>query len=207
MGQVNLMKALLFALTFLAGLSATAQEGRITEAGTGRPVAGAFVFAEWTGQAPNPVDAATICLHAEITTTDEEGRFKLSAWSGNFDPLITDRRRVLGVYKPGYQVAKESRRDELQFVMEPSAGTQAERFARAARPYAAFGCGLSDKDLLPFLKAQVSELGPLAHSKDEQRRLSSKLFLVEKIELGEAEAMRRSADRRRARESSAPEAK
>jgi len=206
MRHLTVVKALLLALPLMSCLPAIAQEGRVIEAGTGKPVSGVFVVAEWLGQAPNPVDAATTCLRAEVTTSDEEGRFKISSWSGSINPLITDRRRSLGVYKPGYQLAKESRREELFFVIEPSAVTRAERFARSSGSFFHSGCGLSENDMLPLRKAQIAELTALADSKQEHERLSNLLFMVEKTELGEAEAMKRHSQRKRARES-APEAK
>lgn len=183
----------------LISLIAEAEERQITEKGTGKPVAGAFVIGQWLGQAPNPVDAATICLHAEIRLSDEQGRFRISSTSGNFNPLITNRRRIVGVYKPGYQLSEESREEDLTYIMEPAIGTPGERFAQVARNRAPFRCELADKELLPFLKARAAELSSLARTSEEQHQLSNTLFTVERIEFGEAEAMKRLAEREKAR--------
>lgn len=44
------------------------------------PVAGAFVFVQWKGFAPQPFHGRSVCLHLSVTRTDAHGRFSVPSW-------------------------------------------------------------------------------------------------------------------------------
>ena len=176
---------------------AIGSDGVVVDKESGKPLEGVFVIAKWFGAAPNPVQASTICLHGEMTITDKQGRFTISSTSGNFNPLIGNRRRTVEVYKPGYQDSIETNFEELRFVIEPNRAAPADRFNEVFSTSAPPGCGMDRRDALPFLRARVLELEPLATTREQQRDLIRAYFDAEYAEFGEQEAMKRSGERMR----------
>ena len=177
--------------------AALALEGTVVDKESGKPLEGVFVIAKWSGAAPNPVQASTICLHGEMTITDKQGRFTISSTSGNFNPLIGNRQRTVEIYKPGYQDSVETNVDELRFVIEPNRAAAADRFNEVFSTRAPAGCGMDEKQKVPFLKAKVQELEPLATTREQKRELISAYFDAESIELGEGEGSKRWEERMR----------
>lgn len=88
-------------------LAACAADGIVVDE-NGKPVKGAYIVAYWTANVGIAVQPATQCYRLEATTTDENGRFKISSFSGSLNPLKTDRKRYVEVFVPGYQLKSGS---------------------------------------------------------------------------------------------------
>ena len=180
--------AAILTLAFIAA-RCFALEGEVLEEGTNKPIAGAFVVAAWMGQAYNPVQSASVCYHAEIVTTNEKGRFRVSEFSGNLNPLIVQRDRLLDVYAPGYNVSPNSLFEAGKYFMTRRTGTKEEQFAQV-KSASTYDCIDSlDRRLLPMYRASYQERASLAVT-DKQKRtvISGTLWAIERIELGEAAA-------------------
>jgi len=181
----------------LSAAAAMGSKGVVFDKESGKPLEGVFVIAKWFGAAPNPVQASTICLHGEMTTTDKQGRFTISTTSGNVNPLIGNRQRSVEVYKPGYQDSIETNFEELRFVIEPSRASAADRFNEVFTIRAPADCGMDGREALLFLKAKVGELEPLATTREQQSDLINAYFDAEIVELGEKVARERLRERLR----------
>ncbi len=184
-------------LAILFGLySVYAAQGTVIDGSTGKPMAGVHVVAAWYGSASVAVQPATRCYHAEAAVTDERGRFSLSTFSGNWNPLMLDRTRSVWAIAPGYMTSDKSDVGSLEFVLVPATGTREEQF-KALPTGHVLGCGEDNRQFLPFLRTLYKEAARLAHTQEERRVASSRLFDIEYIELGADEAFRRSSARLR----------
>ncbi|MBL0142900.1 MAG: carboxypeptidase regulatory-like domain-containing protein [Betaproteobacteria bacterium] len=178
-------------LAILFGLySVYAAQGTVIDGSTGKPMAGVHVVASWTGSVSIAVQPFTRCYRAEATVTDERGRFSLSTFSGNWNPILWDRNRSVWVLAPSYTISDKSDFGELKIVLEPAKGTKSEQFKSLPSSYV-LGCGVDNRQFLPYLLALHKEMLRLASTRDERRVASSRLFDIEEIELGEREAYRR----------------
>ena len=85
-----------------------AKPGRVLEAGTNKPIAGAIVIARWKGFMPAPGHGSTQCYHVESTVTDAEGGYQLPAWQGDLQhAILQDKTIDIDAYKPGYIRSQE----------------------------------------------------------------------------------------------------
>ena len=178
-------------LAILFGLySVYAAQGTVTDGSTGKPMAGVHIVASWSGSIAMPVQPSTRCYHAEATITDEQGRFSLSTFSGNWNPLMWDRTRSVWALAPGYVTSDKSDYGNLDLVLVPATGTKSEQF-RALPRADVLGCPGDKRQLLPFWRVLQAEAQRLASSREERRFASGRLFDIEEIEFGEEEAFRR----------------
>jgi len=87
-------------------------EGRVVDAISGKPIAGAFVGITWSGR--NLIHGGESCLHAVLVRTDAEGRY-LIPWQG-YKPV---KLRAVGigwggkVWAPGYRMSRFGEGDPL----------------------------------------------------------------------------------------------
>jgi len=106
--QRALLAAALLPLTACA-TEPQAKPGRVLEAGSNKPIAGAIVIARWKGFMPIfPADGRTLCYHVESAMTDAEGVYRIPAWQG--DPQhanLLDKEIFIDAYKPGYVRSQE----------------------------------------------------------------------------------------------------
>jgi len=175
-------------LAILFGLySVYAAQGTVTDGSTGKPMAGVHIVASWSGSIAMPVQPSTRCYHAEATVTDEQGRFSLSTFSGNWNPLMWDRTRSVWALAPGYVTSDKSDFGNLDLVLVPAAGTSSQRFKALPFPDA-LGCPVDRKALMPFWRVLYKEASRLASTPEEREEASARLFEIEKTEFGEKEA-------------------
>jgi hypothetical protein len=188
------MKLFVGSLLFLAmsGWSpeSSAETGVVVDRATGKPLAGVQVVVMWTGVIRTAVQPHSSCYRAEVAVTDANGRFEAPGFSGDWNPLLMDRRRVVGAMLPGYVQAPRTDFESLDVSM--IAGGEFFQL-----PGAPFGCPIDEKKTLPYLKVLAAEMQRLAKTSEEQKRAMSMLFAAEEAEFGFAEASRR-AERRKA---------
>lgn len=173
-----------------------AAQGTVIDGSTGKPMAGVQIVAAWYGSVAMPVQPNTRCYHAEATVTDERGRFSLSTFTGNVNPLMLDRARNVWAIAPGYTISDRSDYGDLAFVLVPATGTKSEQFK--ALPYpSALGCPVNSAILMPYWKVLHAEAARLASNRKEREEASGILFGIERTELGVDEARRRLDQRMR----------
>lgn len=177
--MINLKSPLLL-LSLLLGLSAFAAcattftlssepiEGVVREEGTDKPVPEAIVVVRWQGHLGY---TGTVCYHAETTTTNAEGKYRIPAWSkpspyGN----ISDRTWLSWAHKPGYQYARVQRTKRID-ILQPFIGGREERLKYLRRANGATSCGSageSEKNLYPLRKAIYEEAKQIAKTDFEK---------------------------------------
>lgn len=179
-------------------LTVVASEGTVTDQVTGKPIVGAFVIVYWNANTGWVVQPHTSCYFMEATTTDEKGRFYVSQFTGNLNPLRKDRIRNEHIYVPGYQLTTKSNAERLNFIMMPREGSKSEQF-KAIRSLGSQGAGCSvgnQKSRLPYLRALHKELATLATTKDESDQVESILLSADIVEFGEDVARQKYRERR-----------
>lgn len=163
-------------------VTAIASTGTVVD-DKGKPIKGAHVIATWSGNVGLFVDPHTRCYQLESTTTDENGRFKVSTFGMTPDILITNRQRSIDVFVPGYYETDSPGISDLNYIFAPLTGTKSDQFKKLiARNFGA-GCG-NQKASLPFRKAAYAELVKLAETKEERKQCASLLYGIEYIEFG-----------------------
>lgn len=76
--------------------------GKVVDADTGEPLAGAFVIARYSGSIPTPGHSNTVCYHAAGTTSNEGGDYRIPSSVDVLD-IKVDKRSRLDFFKPGYR--------------------------------------------------------------------------------------------------------
>lgn len=192
----NTMKTFLKKLGGLAiacfALAACAADGIVVDE-NGKPVKGAYVVAYWTANVGIAVQPHTKCYRSEITTTDENGRFQISSFSGSIDPFKTNRKLYVEIFVPGYQL-KSGSSQGLRFAVTPLTGSKSEQFQQVYSFYRGAACG-NDDAFLPTLKARYKELVRLSETKAEIKICNSFFYDIESIEFGEKVAYERRVQR------------
>ncbi len=96
---------LLFVLVVTSGCRFGAEQwgpfrGRMVDAETGEPIAGAHVMVSWERDYPNPVHWTQGFYDAQETTTDSDGRFEIPRRRRFFTVLVSEPR--FGAFAPDY---------------------------------------------------------------------------------------------------------
>ena len=168
-------------------------EGQVVDDVTGAPIAGAFIVGVWRGYVASPAHGSTGCYHIEFRTTDAHGRFSISEFAGNINPLRSDREVSVGVYAPGYSI--EQNPDGGLYRAKLRTGDKSKQFSEIAMAPTYDCVGQRDPRLLPMYRAFAAEKGALASTKAERKASIEAQFLVDSVELGESEALKRHGSR------------
>lgn len=194
-GAVNLPVRSSFAVLVFVSLigvagSARGENGIVLDKSTKRPIPNAIVVAVWNGETTQFVQRQGECYKAEFTQSDGQGRFSVSGFSGNFNPMLWNRHRDVFALASGYRMAPSRDPSGLEVLMEPQTGTNSERIQRLPR-FGPLACGNDSGDQAPYLKEFYREVADLATTPEEKTQASNILYMIEANELGEAEAARR----------------
>ncbi|MGE5098315.1 MAG: hypothetical protein ACM3SO_24490 [Betaproteobacteria bacterium] len=150
---------------------ASAEEGVVIDAVTGAPLSGVFVIARWHGEAFRPVEPSGGCYRVQLARSGADGRFHVDFISGNFNPLLTDRRRSIVLFKPGYEVKIFGRTFEERQALRPFAGTFAQRMEQYSRVWGR-DCPEARPTLRPVLEAIRAEADVLARTPEDSERVA-----------------------------------
>lgn len=157
--------------------------GRVLEAGSQAPIAGAIVIGRWKETWSSVADSQTVCVHVESTTSDAEGRFVLPEWRGRV-PTIIDS------FKPGYVRSAEYYKTQSYKqgvdLLEPFKGTREERLKELER-FSGMQCGQAvdyAPKLAPLYRAIYAEAKALATTIEEKKRAINLLRELDEMELG-----------------------
>jgi hypothetical protein len=193
MPPINGVQMLLAAVSIMLCNSACAESGKVVDRQSGKPIPNAIVVARWNGVVRTFAEPHSTCYKAELGKSDDQGRFSVSSLSGNVNPFLMDRQRVVLALAPGYRLWPQRDPDSLEIQMEAQTGSNSEKI-KSLPP--AFTCDGADKVLLPYLKALYQETSNLATTNEEKLKALSILLLIETTELGDHEALNRFAERR-----------
>ena len=181
-----------------------AKVGRVLEAGTNKPIAGAIVIARWKGFMPAPGHGSTLCYHVESAVTNAEGVYRISAWHEDLQhAILQDKTIYIDAYKSGYVRSQEfykqqSYRQGIE-LMEGFKGTREERLEYLLRLDEATSCaeaGSSSANLLSLERSLYQEARSLALTKEDMKAVEVLLFGLESQQFGSMEALRRMNERR-----------
>lgn len=81
-------------------------DGTVLDGSTDKPIPGAIVIVQWSGDIHGIVQGSSICYHTEAALTDVNGKFMIPAWHRtNLNPgekNVTDKKRHITVYMEGF---------------------------------------------------------------------------------------------------------
>lgn len=183
---VNVFALLGLMLLNAQACSLSAATGKIIDEETGKPLEGVFVMAMWNAGVVNPAISQSTCYHFEITKTDKEGKYKLSTWSGNFNPLYYDRYIAHEYYLPGYTSSSNNIVDSGLWNMKRTKQSIEERLKSFV--HNRYTSCTTEKErkkkLVPLLKAQYEEGQKIAVTDEQKELLKSVKLEILYAELG-----------------------
>jgi hypothetical protein len=191
---------------FLFAPASKAESGTVVDEATGRALEGVVVVASFYGNVFNPVQPHSLCYHLDVAVTDSNGRFDIARWSGDLQPWINDRRRVLFLFRGGYLTSPAWKLNTSRVLMRRFDGSVEERFEKALgildhglilAPIPGSGCDGAREKLLPLVQAMHREASQLAVTIDQRTIASYFLFELEERTLGHEVAVKNSEARRR----------
>lgn len=156
----------------------------------GKPIAGAQIVVYWTGRVAMPVQSSEACIRLITTMSDENGKFEIPAFSGNFNPLLERRMRQVYVVAQGYRETRNTNSDKLLYSMRPLADPKIDpekadedrKYMHDHNPDGS--CEDPKKLVLPYLKVRYQNLEQLANSYADREALIGYLAHVDRIEFG-----------------------
>ncbi len=178
-----------------------AVDGQVIDAATGKPLEGVFVVGRWHGYISLPVQGRSSCYHMAVTRTNADGKFLMSSWSRNVDPLLGDRLLDLYYYKVGYGVAAHGEADQQPTLLTRDARLGKERMEEIGKIYAATDCGSKRRQLgqaTPLYYAAADDARNAAVTREDQILARRFLDIFVVLEFDNNEAARRQGERERA---------
>jgi hypothetical protein len=164
--------------------------GRVVDAATGQPIAGAHVAFLWeSGIIPSGFtghNSRDICYHAAAAVTDARGRFEIAPWKewSTYDVVVSEPLalvyarnfvpREIALVKGARTVPKE--RPNEQYALKAFNGPLDERLHSLFWGLANRNCfygGDSQKNLYPMLKAIYEEARSIEKTKDHEKTVHS----------------------------------
>lgn len=209
MGSIAL---LVLALSLSAcGLSGSAQTGEVLDEATEKPIEGAIVVAEWIGDvSANWADSHSTCYHVATAVTDDDGEYRIPGWSmkkedkRDWHKNLTPRDVQITVYKAGYAMADKSftsgSYEKGVYYLKPFEGSVAERLEYLKSVEQSTRCNVDTERSgvrLGLVKSLYEEARSIASGVEYKDTLSSLLYAVESIEVGEKKAFQNLKDRSR----------
>ena len=180
------------------------ETGQVVDGATGKPLAGVHVVARWDGQGFAGVVSKHTCFKVEAAQTNEKGRFSLSPFSWNFNPLLSDRQRTLIFYKRGFKAPEPvAEPNDSMVAMTADKQTGLDRLKYIGGSAGAATCGTLQQQrraLLPLYRAVYEESKEIASSPEDLRWLDSALHSLESLTMGDDTANQDFRDRARSRE-------
>lgn len=155
--------------------------GRVVDADSGNPIAGAHVALFWE----SPIEphgftahnSRDICFHAAATISDSQGRFSIAPWREWSRYSVESHDPIAIVYARGYtprqivmyegEFRPPIERPSERFALQRFSGSVDERLNVMWTGIANHGCsygGESQKSLFPMLRAMYEEAREIAKS-------------------------------------------
>jgi len=161
-----------------------AQEGKVVDAGTGAPIPGAYVVANWVGNGYE----STICFHVAVAKTGDNGEFIIPAWREKSEFGSIEAEYVgIYVYINGYSLAYMTdgaeviRLRKMDDTLSPD--KRLAMISEAARKAACHSAGESEKNLADFYRSLYGDAMRLAEGQENSEVLYLK-YLINNLEIG-----------------------
>jgi|GEM_PF-5742750 len=150
------------------GVSSKPIEGRVVDAETKKPLAGAIVIGRWEKtQSILMADSRTYFAHVETAATDGDGRYRMPQWEGRAPSYLDAYQAGYEKYWPaGYGSTEDFKRNVLY--LAPFKGSREERLKYLERSLDATRCGTQDdteRNLYVLYSAMYEEAKKIAVSK------------------------------------------
>lgn len=162
-------------------------DGQVLDEQTGAPIAGAHVIALYDGVA---AWTTSVCFHVENATTDDDGRFRIPAWTNTgMYRTVENQSFSIYAYKPGYRESDRTYKEQSYkkgiYYVRADSTTGAERLDYLLSSMRRCSqADRSEENLLPFYNAVHEEAKNLPTTKKERQTASTILQQVEKISMG-----------------------
>ena len=187
-----------FALMGAASLTACAQEGRVTEKGTQRPLEGVVVVKAWRGTVIGVVQNSQKCYHVAHARSDREGRFSLPRFSWQLNDIADRRAFIEAAYLPGYHVVETNFEDRI--VMERHSDSPDVRRAQVLEAVAKMPLDCPREEVRrlvdPILRPTYAELEPMVETQSQFEKAEDILGMIDVFTLGDDAAHANSLRRR-----------
>lgn len=155
--------------------------GQVQDIESGEPISDAYVFLYWDGRISAFVDSRTVCMHAEATITDSQGKYKTKIWSkvSTHGEMMTSNGPNVEVYKQGYSIANTSI-DALKMygqgtlLIKRYKGTNQERLQYLLELSSRVQCfGTNEEPLFQMRRAIYREAKGLAASDQDKLKVQA----------------------------------
>jgi hypothetical protein len=177
-------KLIVLVVFLLSGCASTGGyiKGQVLVAETREPLPEVYVAIIWSGDQPLlPADFRTICMHADSTQTNTDGKFSFMPWA-KWDGIVpvSDINYHIVVYKPGYQeilyeqgfwIAGKTGAPCLLKRFEASKEEQLNYLRLIPRRLSCIARDGSKKNLYPLLEAVYFEAKALSTSTEDKKQL------------------------------------
>lgn len=158
-------------------------DGVVIDESTGKPIAGAFVIAQWVRYGSDGFGSRTSCPHVEVVQSDSQGRYRIpktSVWGLGLT-------RMVFAYKAEYEwFVKGQEPEDRVMSMRPFKGTSQERLDKTLT-MTRLECGPPEHYrivLLPLYRSMLEEAKKLKSSDENIRGLRSMRYSLDVLELG-----------------------
>ena len=194
---------------FLTGCASTGGyiTGQVLDADTREPIPEAHVAITWHGGEFAFVETKRVCIHADATQTDADGKFRFLPWV-RWDGVlpIADVRDYKVVYKPGYfdmfyydllHKTTITRQVDEPYLLKRFEGAgeaylNREEYMNYLLQVSEWArCDTDEANLVPIKRAVYAEAVRIAQTKAEKEKADTILFGLESYEFGSDEATNR----------------
>lgn len=189
--RMGVVMASLLTLSACATSAGGYISGQTLDVDTKQPIPDVAIMIWWEGQSSMIVDSQSVCVAADSTVTDAEGKFKFMPWVKPTSPLIGGVHYYILAYKRGYEIGREKDRSHYVIQMKSFNGTAEERISEIRILSNAARCVAGDDDLLPFIKSLYVEANDVAVSRKDKGIVLDLLSRIEEQEVGKEEADKR----------------
>lgn len=149
--------------------------GQVLDADTREPIPDVHVIINWEGGEFALVDTQTVCVYADGTLTDENGKYRFLPWIKSDGFPVGPVGSHIYVYKPGYEEARLRRKQKddpyLLKHVEESRKARFEYLSHIPQRTSCHEGGESQKNLFPLYEAVYYEAKVLAVPGEEKKKL------------------------------------
>lgn len=172
------LAALLSPLVTFASINSPV-DGVVIDESTGKPIAGAFVIAQWVRYGSDGFGSRTSCPHLEVVQSDDQGRYRIpkaSVWGLGLTRMVFS-------YKAGYEWFVKGREpDDRVMSMQPFSGNGDQRLESYRTFGSLQGCGaVTDyaPKLAPLYRSIAIEARSLSVRPSQSQKLQRYIEFLE----------------------------
>jgi hypothetical protein len=167
--------------------------GQVLNADTRESIPDVHVIIRWKGGEFALVDTRTVCVYADGTLTDENGKYRFLPWIKPDGSLVGAVDSYIFIYKPGYEEVRTSPREKRDrtYLLKPYDRSSEEHMDYLLHVSDWARCQSNKENLIPVKRAVFDEAQGIAKTNEEKRMVESIRFGFESYEFGTDEAWKR----------------